>query len=149
MADQPPTCPRCGQWDRVQQAHVAYGELSARFANDEADWRTSVFAPLRKPHNTAGRVGGFFLLAGVTVAVLGMAVTNPPLLVVLLAVVGMGSGCLVLLVGSLVYAAQLATWKRATQRWNALYYCARDGGLFHPDDGEFIPFPMLKDYLEK
>lgn len=41
---------------------------------------------------------------------------------------------------------QLA-WERAVQRWNQLYYCARDDCVFIPGENNSAPVTQLKEYL--
>jgi len=43
--------------------------------------------------------------------------------------------------------ASLPQWTAAIQKWNELYYCARDDGVFTPHGSQFIPASQLNDYL--
>lgn len=38
-------------------------------------------------------------------------------------------------------------WVRALQRWDRLYYCARDDGVFIPEEGIFVPTPRMVEYI--
>jgi hypothetical protein len=61
--------------------------------------------------------------------------------------------CLVIYAGITVnkraarVASQIPHWKRAMVRWNRLYYCARDDGVFDPEDGIFVPTEQMMDYI--
>jgi hypothetical protein len=46
-----------------------------------------------------------------------------------------------------VEAEELPRWQRATDRWNQLYYCARDETVFIPGENKAIPADNMKDYL--
>lgn len=43
--------------------------------------------------------------------------------------------------------AAMPHWQRAISRWNKLYYCSRDDGVFDPDEREFIPADNLMSYI--
>lgn len=45
-------------------------------------------------------------------------------------------------------ASQLAQWEMAMSRWQRLYYCARDEGVFDPKEQVFVPAERMIDYLE-
>ena len=38
-------------------------------------------------------------------------------------------------------------WQRQMQKWQALYYCHRCGGVFIPGSGGFVPAPATKAFL--
>jgi len=38
-------------------------------------------------------------------------------------------------------------WTKAMERWNQLYYCARDDIIFNPDDGAFVSANKMNQYL--
>jgi phage FluMu protein Com len=40
-----------------------------------------------------------------------------------------------------------ARWERAMRRWERLYYCARDDGVFVPGETPLLPIDELQDYL--
>lgn len=44
-------------------------------------------------------------------------------------------------------ATKMPFWRRAMDRWNKLYYCEVDDGVFDPEVGEFIPIDKMKEYL--
>jgi hypothetical protein len=44
-------------------------------------------------------------------------------------------------------AAQMTKWELAMSRWNQLYYCYRDDGVFDPDERVFIPVKQMMNYL--
>jgi hypothetical protein len=44
-------------------------------------------------------------------------------------------------------AAQMPKWELAMTRWNKLYYCARDDGVFDPDERTFIEVEQMMNYL--
>jgi hypothetical protein len=44
-------------------------------------------------------------------------------------------------------ADQIPQWEMAIVRWYELYYCARDDGVFDPDEGVFVPIEEMMDYL--
>jgi len=41
----------------------------------------------------------------------------------------------------------LVAWRRACARWNQLYYCARDDGVFIPGQTRLIPVDRMRDFL--
>lgn len=43
--------------------------------------------------------------------------------------------------------AEKPQWERAMKRWNKLYYCMRDNGVFIPDEGEFVPVEQMEAHL--
>ena len=43
--------------------------------------------------------------------------------------------------------AEIPRWEHAMQRWSALYYCARDDGVFIPSENTFVPIAQMMDYL--
>ena len=43
--------------------------------------------------------------------------------------------------------SQMPQWEKAMAIWNALYFCARDDGVFDPNERVFIPIHQLMDYL--
>jgi flavin-dependent dehydrogenase len=42
-----------------------------------------------------------------------------------------------------------STWERAMERWNQLYYCARDDCVFIPGENTSAPISKMKEYLYK
>jgi len=42
---------------------------------------------------------------------------------------------------------EIPRWERAMQRWSALYYCARDDGVFIPSENTFVPITQMMDYI--
>lgn len=38
-------------------------------------------------------------------------------------------------------------WQRQMQKWQALYYCHRCGGVFVPGSGDFVPAPATRVFL--
>ncbi len=44
-------------------------------------------------------------------------------------------------------SSQIPQWEKALARWNKLYYCARDDGVFDLEERVFVPVEKLKDYL--
>jgi hypothetical protein len=57
-----------------------------------------------------------------------------------------GAGLITLLMRRGI-ASQIAHWKMAKTRWDRLYYCARDDGVFDPDEGIFIPAQQIENYI--
>jgi hypothetical protein len=45
------------------------------------------------------------------------------------------------------YSLQLHNWERAVQRWEQLYYCYRDDGVFLPAQPRFVPLNDMKSFL--
>ena len=44
-------------------------------------------------------------------------------------------------------AAEMPRWEKAMHRWNDLYYCARDDGVFNSTENEFVSIQYLREYL--
>jgi hypothetical protein len=44
-------------------------------------------------------------------------------------------------------AVLMSRWKRAIARWNQLYYCSRDDGVFIPGQSHFVPVDQMTDFL--
>lgn len=49
--------------------------------------------------------------------------------------------------GRTTYEPRLADWEQAYARWQQLYYCQRDDGVFIPDHGTFVPAEKMDAYL--
>jgi hypothetical protein len=45
------------------------------------------------------------------------------------------------------YAIEKPRWDRAVHRWERLYYCARDDGVFIPGETPFIPIDKMQEFL--
>jgi len=48
---------------------------------------------------------------------------------------------------ALSYPIQLQRWERAVERWEQLYYCFRDDGVFLPHHAVLIPIVQMKQFL--
>jgi hypothetical protein len=80
---------------------------------------------------------------------------------IILGLLGVGIGGGLILTGIIVWgssqkaadrraveeAAQMTKWELAMSRWNQLYYCYRDDGVFDPDERVFIPVKQMMNYL--
>ncbi len=42
---------------------------------------------------------------------------------------------------------QMPKWEMAMVRWNNLYYCARDDGIFDPEENIFVSTNQMIDYI--
>lgn len=42
---------------------------------------------------------------------------------------------------------QRPSWQRAMNRWERLYYCARDDGVFIPGETPFVPIEKIQELL--
>jgi hypothetical protein len=42
---------------------------------------------------------------------------------------------------------ELPRWQSTMERWDRLYYCARDETVFFPGDNRAIPADQMRDYL--
>jgi hypothetical protein len=49
--------------------------------------------------------------------------------------------------GDAHYPLEIERWKRALARWDQLYYCYRDDGVFLPNHAVFVPIAQMKQYL--
>jgi hypothetical protein len=49
--------------------------------------------------------------------------------------------------GRTSYEPRLQAWEQAYARWQQLYYCERDDGVFIPDHGTFISAEKMGAYL--
>lgn len=45
------------------------------------------------------------------------------------------------------YPIELQRWERAVERWEQLYYCFRDDGVFLPNHAVLVPSAQMKQYL--
>ena len=45
------------------------------------------------------------------------------------------------------FPVEKARWERAKHRWERLYYCARDDGVFIPGETPFIPIGRIQEFL--
>jgi hypothetical protein len=45
-------------------------------------------------------------------------------------------------------AAQIPRWEAAMARWNRLYYCTRDKGVFDPAENTFVPAEEMVEYID-
>jgi predicted RNA-binding Zn-ribbon protein involved in translation (DUF1610 family) len=45
------------------------------------------------------------------------------------------------------YPVEKERWERAAGRWQRLYYCARDDGVFIPGETSFIPIDKMQEFL--
>jgi hypothetical protein len=46
-----------------------------------------------------------------------------------------------------IITEEIPRWEKAMERWNKLYYCSRDDGVFDLSEGEFVPTQQLMKYL--
>ena len=46
------------------------------------------------------------------------------------------------------YDARVQVWEDSRKRWQQLYYCFRDDGVFLPGQSSFIPINQMSDYLK-
>lgn len=49
--------------------------------------------------------------------------------------------------GEAHYPLEIEQWKRALARWEQLYYCYRDDGVFLPHHAVLVPIAQMKQYL--
>jgi hypothetical protein len=46
------------------------------------------------------------------------------------------------------YDARVQAWEASYNRWQQLYYCFRDDGVFLPGQSSFVPVNQMSDYLK-
>jgi hypothetical protein len=46
------------------------------------------------------------------------------------------------------YDAKVQAWEDSYKRWQQLYYCFRDDGVFLPSQSSFVPVNQMSDYLK-
>lgn len=46
------------------------------------------------------------------------------------------------------YDARVQAWEDSYERWQQLYYCFRDDGVFFPGQSSFVPVNQMSDYLK-
>jgi hypothetical protein len=46
------------------------------------------------------------------------------------------------------YDARVQAWEDSYERWQHLYYCFRDDGVFLPGQSSFVPVNQMSDYLK-
>jgi hypothetical protein len=46
------------------------------------------------------------------------------------------------------YDARVQAWEDSYERWQQLYYCFRDDGVFLPGQSSFVPVNQMSDYLK-
>lgn len=46
------------------------------------------------------------------------------------------------------YDARVQVWEDSRERWQQLYYCFRDDGVFLPGQSSFIPINQMSEYLK-
>lgn len=49
--------------------------------------------------------------------------------------------------GDARYPLEIERWKRALERWEQLYYCYRDDGVFLPNHAVFVPIAQMRQFL--
>jgi len=42
---------------------------------------------------------------------------------------------------------EIPRWQNAMERWNQLYYCFRDDGVFIPADDQLEPIAQMTEYI--
>ena len=47
------------------------------------------------------------------------------------------------------FKEEKAIWEKAFNKWNQLYYCARDDGVFIPGQNRFVPVDQMTSFLYK
>ena len=47
----------------------------------------------------------------------------------------------------LQFPVEQARWERAMRRWERLYYCVRDDGVFTPGETPFMPIDKMQAFL--
>lgn len=143
-------CPKCGKVDRVQKVSAAYRA------------GLSVLAPPKEPTVRIGceeyLVQALFFFGGIAIFYASIWLLN---VVSGLATWLLGAGGLALLwLVLLVWvsrrrhahrvrrlAVEKQRWDGAILRWEHLYYCARDDGVFVPGETSLIPIDQLHTYL--
>jgi hypothetical protein len=50
-------------------------------------------------------------------------------------------------ISKLEYIEAITTWEKAIIKWNKLYYCARDDGVFIPGETILVPTNRMLDFL--
>jgi len=152
-------CPKCGKVDRVQKASAAC----------QTDSR---LRPPQEPSRSDEMEGGTAFALGVALAVPFSLIAALLFAAALWEFVGYGDiyGLIALAGlffvgfssigwvsaiqgkrkrdrGKRRYAAEKEKQERATRRWERLYYCARDDGVFIPGETPFIPIDRMQEFL--
>ncbi len=160
-------CPKCGKVDRVQKVSAAYrAGLSVLAPPQEpspTDWQGILIVPgamITIP------LGGLFTC--LALYALNFAFSEGAKDISSSA--GSAFGFLVIVVGMLSigligmglpiwafrkrasehrrqYLTEKARWERAMPRWEGLYYCARDDGVFVPGETSLTPIGQPQTYL--
>lgn len=168
-------CPRCGQIDAVQKvSSIVTGGIStiqyippgAVIGHSEA---TSVSAlaqrlmpPTKKPEDLGTRLFKIVLIAiapglcGILCVASGLSRGSAGLAELVLGMLSLGISAVlfVLILYSLITGAasrktaqDKAAHETALIRWNQLYYCYRDDGVFIPGQNRFVPAGQMQTLL--
>ena len=131
-------CPRCGQTDTVNKVSAI---VLGGVARHEGVYRQGNIG-----------IGGFF--GDAQGGIIGGGVTGGRMqgysisaLAEVLSPPQQASGCLVELFAPDKAKRAQQDYQRAFQRWQKLYYCARDDGVFIPGETGLIPTSDLKAFL--
>jgi hypothetical protein len=161
-------CPECGKDDMIQKVSAIYsaGVTSGSYTGPTSGQATSQtglsmqLAPPNKPSapsTTGGIVIGIILLwiglAFGTCTLSGTMIKDAPGVLLFCLVVACIGVAILASTNSKAkqhaekVAAEMPHWEKAMQRWNSLYYCARDDGVFNPKEREFMPVSQMMSYL--
>lgn len=166
-------CPHCGQTDMVQKVNVVYEGGFSTTQHKQwvppppgTDWApllvnrqglsqtalSAKLAPPKKPTPKSVQTWNEFRVGGIVLGVLAIFFAS-------------GGGeegivgwviCMALAFLMFVlndrrqkpnYPKALARWQEAMRRWNSLYYCARDDGVFVPGEGHWYPANSLESAI--
>jgi len=153
-----PVCPRCGKLDAVQKVSslfaqgvttVEYSPPGAIVGTSTASSMTLLAERLKPPKQPEGGklTAGAFIFWSVVGGLIGALLFREEAGVTIGFVVG------ILFAGLLAARADekrkraYPAWQKAIQKWNSLYYCGRDDGIFIPNEERFVPVEQIQAFL--
>jgi len=141
---QKPTCPECNQADKVKTMQAAYDSGVTRCAPPDMPMRN---VPMFKP------IAISVVLVAICVFLIivllgGMEAHLDPTIAIVLVGLTLAVTVLALVLSYIAFqrvvkgdneaALRFPAWDKAMERWNSLYYCARDNVVFDPGNGHIL-----------
>ena len=166
-------CPRCGQIDMVQRVSsivasqsqtgssfgfgsVGQQQMQFRSTSQRQTVLSQRLSPPKEPSHWQLGVWGWVLLLVAFLLFCSVFSANSGGIIIGV-YIGLCIGLIVLVAfwykkeapkRQAQYQADLFSYRRAMEKWNNLYYCARDDGVFIPGPGaQFIPIGSMRNYL--
>ena len=161
-------CPECRKADRVQKVSSVYKDgFQTGYYDGWGHSQTKLSESLSPPSQpleskawwgtfeTVGMGANWAMaLVILLVGLMGVLFTPADILCVPMAALGLGLTLLLVLVHLYSRPRQMSErlakaqkWERAMNRWERLYYCARDDGVFIPGETPFIPMNKVQEFL--